>query len=107
MRDDRLPKSLPAEVPGVRGRSRPRKRFIDSVRSDLEFRGLILDERVPLKLLRTNPDGNRRPGRPRTRWKDSVESDLKTLRVSDWKTLARNRIDWRSMLEEVKTNRRL
>ena len=65
------------------------------------------DERVPLKLLRTNPDGNRRPGRPRTRWKDSVESDLKTLGVSDWRTLARNRTDWRSMLEEAKTNKRL
>ena len=41
MRDDRLPKRiLSAEVPGVRGRSRRRRRFIDSVRSDLEVRGL-------------------------------------------------------------------
>ena len=47
MRDDRLPKRiLSAEVPGVRGRGRPRRRFIDSVRSDLEVRGLRLDERV-------------------------------------------------------------
>ena len=47
LRDDRLPKRiLSAEVPGVRGRGRPRRRFIDSVRSDLEVRGLRLDERV-------------------------------------------------------------
>ena len=65
------------------------------------------DERVPLKLLNTNPDGNRRPGRPKTRWKDAVESDLKALRVRDWKTLTRNRSDWRKMLEEAKTNKRL
>ena len=45
MRDDRLPKRiLFAEVPDVRGRGRPRRRFIDSVRSDLEVRGLRLDE---------------------------------------------------------------
>ena len=64
-------------------------------------------ERVPLKLLNTNPDGNRRPGRPKIRWKDAVESDLKALRVGDWRTLARNRCDWRNMLLEAKINKRL
>ena len=45
MRDDRLLKRiLFAEFPGVRGR--PRRWFIDSGRSDLEVRGLRLDERV-------------------------------------------------------------
>ena len=51
------------------------------------------EERVPLKLLHTNPDGNRPPGRPKMRWKDSVEADLRTLRTSDWRTLSRNRSD--------------
>ena len=37
---------MSAEAPGVRGRSRARRRFIDSVRSDLEVRGLRLDEQV-------------------------------------------------------------
>ena len=47
MRDDRLPKRiLSAEVPGVRGRGRPRRRLADSVRSDLGVRGLRLDEQV-------------------------------------------------------------
>src|ERR1700744_1925209 len=45
--DDRLPKRiLSAEVPGVRGRRRRRRWFIDSVRSDLEVWGLRLDELV-------------------------------------------------------------
>lgn len=65
------------------------------------------EDRIPQKLLNTNPDGNRKPGRPRGIWKDAIESDLKALRVGDWKTLARNRSDWRSMLEEAKTNSRL
>ena len=43
LRYDRLLKRiLSAEVPGVRGRDRVRRRFIDSVRSDLEVRGLRL-----------------------------------------------------------------
>lgn len=65
------------------------------------------EERVPLKVLNTNPDGNRKPGRPKTRWKDAIESDLKALKVGDWRTLARNRSGWRKMLEEAKTNKRL
>jgi len=64
-------------------------------------------EHVPLKMLITKPDGKRRPGRPKARWKDAIASDLKNLRVSDWRTLARNRSDWRRMLEEAKTNKRL
>ena len=47
MRDNRLPKRiLSAEVPGVRGRGRPRRRSIDSVISDLEVKWLRLDEQV-------------------------------------------------------------
>ena len=51
MRDDRLPKRiLSAEVPGVRLRGRPRRRFIDSIRSDLEVRGLGLDDQTTISL---------------------------------------------------------
>lgn len=47
MGDNRLPKKiLSAEVPGVRPRGRPRRRFIDSIRSDLEVRGLQLDDQT-------------------------------------------------------------
>ena len=47
MGNDRLPKRiLDAQVPGVRPRGRPRRRFIDSIKSDLEVRGLPLDEQT-------------------------------------------------------------
>ena len=49
MRDDRLLKRiLSAEVPGVRGRGRPRRSIIDSVRSNLEVRGLGWTSRLLL-----------------------------------------------------------
>ena len=37
---------MSAEVPGVRCRGRPRRRFIDSVRSDLEVKEIRLDKQV-------------------------------------------------------------
>lgn len=44
MNESRMPKRLlDSEVEGSRGRGRPRRRFIDSVKSDLEIRGLNLD----------------------------------------------------------------
>jgi len=47
MGNSRLPKRiLNAQVPGVRPRGRPRRRFIDSIRSDLEVRGLSLCEQT-------------------------------------------------------------
>ena len=47
MHCDRLPKRiLSAEVSGARGRGRPRRRFIDAVRSDLEIRGLRPDDLI-------------------------------------------------------------
>lgn len=45
MQASRLPKRImSAEVQGIRGRGRPRRRFLDSVKCDLEFRGLSLDD---------------------------------------------------------------
>ena len=61
------------------------------------------DERVPKKLLNGNPEGRGRAGRPRARWLDAVNSDIKILKIRDWKTLAADRSDWRSVLEKAKT----
>ena len=45
VQSDRLPRRIMSEeVQGKRGRGRPRRRFLDSVRSDLEIRGLRLDD---------------------------------------------------------------
>jgi hypothetical protein len=45
MSNSRMPKKLlSSELEGSRGRGRPRRRFIDSVKADLEVRGLNLTE---------------------------------------------------------------
>src|SRR6201996_4227983 len=45
MQSDRLPRRIMSEeVQGKRCRGRPRRRFLDSVKSDLEIRGLRLDD---------------------------------------------------------------
>lgn len=64
-------------------------------------------QRIPRKLFEGTPDGKRSAGRPRHRWKDNVLSDLNDLKVRDWRSLAENRSDWRSLLEEAKTAGRL
>lgn len=60
---------------------------------------------TPIKLF--NPDERRRTGRPIWRCKDAVQSNLSSLGVSDWRSLAGSRYDLRSLLEELKIDRRL
>lgn len=62
------------------------------VKVDGNWRSSIQEERVPLKLLNTNPNGKRRSGRPKTRWKDEVESDLRSLKVTDILVVEERRI---------------
>lgn len=64
--------------------------------------------RGPRVLRDSNPvGGRRRAGHPRARWMDAVADDLSVLGVRNWKSLARNRDDWRKLLLEAKTVRRL
>ena len=46
--------------------------------------------------------GSRGRGRPPLRWKDQVEKDLASLGVSNWRRLARERNDWRALLNSAK-----
>src|SRR6202000_1375176 len=47
MQSDRLPRRIMSEeVQGKRGRCRPRRRFLDYVRSDLEIRVLIIADQT-------------------------------------------------------------
>lgn len=40
-------------------------------------------------------------------WRDGVISDLQTLPVRDWKMMASNMRDWRSLLQDAKNAQRL
>lgn len=64
----------------------------------------MADDRPPKKLMVSTPDGRRKQGRPKLRWNDAVNTDLAKLQVRDWKTLAANRSDWRSMLKKAQTH---
>lgn len=61
------------------------------------------EERVAKKVFTGIIEGERPVGRPRKRWADAVAADAETLlHISNWRTSARNRDDWRKRLEEAK-----
>jgi len=49
------------------------------------------------------PEGRRRAGRPNLRWIDGVRKDAEKLGVRNWRARARDRDDWRRLLELAKT----
>ena len=61
------------------------------------------DDRTAKKSLDRKFDGTRSRGRPRKRWQDCVVEDTESLGVSDWRRLAENRNEWRSLVESAKT----
>ena len=64
-----------------------------------------MDDDNPIKRLTlSTPQGRRRPGRPRTRWMDSVNADAAVLGVSNWKIKARDRQEWRRLLDSAKAH---
>jgi hypothetical protein len=48
------------------------------------------------------PGGRRRVGRPRSRWIDGVENDLRTILVKRWRTVAKDREEWRRIVREAR-----
>ena len=66
------------------------------------------EERIPEKVLNGNFYTTRLMGRPRTRWVDVVQRDaLQLLRIRGWRRRAENRDEWRRLMREAKTRKRL
>lgn len=61
------------------------------------------EDRTAKKALDRKFDGTRSRGRPRKRWQDCVVEDTESLGVSDWRRLAEDRNEWRSLVESAKT----
>jgi hypothetical protein len=57
------------------------------------------------KIILDKPEGRRRAGRPNLRWTDGVTKDAEKLGVRNWRARARarDRDDWRRLLESAKT----
>ncbi|GFV24399.1 hypothetical protein TNCV_2005821 [Trichonephila clavipes] len=46
----------------------------------------------------------RTKGRSKSRWADCVEDDFKVLRVTNWKTVAKRRSEWKRVLKNDLTH---
>jgi len=63
-----------------------------------------MQDNLPCKKITLDkPEGRRRTGRPNLRWTDGVTKDAEKLGVRNWGARARDRDDWRWLLESAKT----
>ena len=62
----------------------------------------MAESRTTKKIFSARPFGTRKRGRPKLRWLDCVEKDFKILRVTNWRSLARDRRAWNSVLRKAK-----
>lgn len=53
------------------------------------------------KIFKGQCQGQRKRGRPRKRWIDEVEKDLKAIKITNWKTKARDRRLWSRIVREA------
>ncbi|GIY53473.1 hypothetical protein CEXT_628761 [Caerostris extrusa] len=37
-------------------------------------------------------------GRPKLRWADCIEADFKVLRITNWKIIAKQRLEWKKIV---------
>ncbi|XP_071037725.1 uncharacterized protein [Parasteatoda tepidariorum] len=61
-------------------------------------------ERPTNIIFSAQPIGSRPRGRPKLRWADCVERDFSVLKVSNWKTTARQRQAWRKLIEKARAH---
>ena len=59
------------------------------------------------RITKWRPDENRMRGRPKTRCEDQVIQDLKSIGVNNWNNKLHNRREWRRIVEESKTHKKL
>jgi len=60
------------------------------------------EESVVKRLYQNTPEGSRSVGRPRLRWMDDVREDLRRMGVTNWRTRAHRRDDWKMVVKEAK-----
>ena len=64
-------------------------------------------ERDPTRTLEGHYRGRRMVGRPRNRWEDMLQGDaVNLLEIRNWKAAARNREEWRRIVEEATARKR-
>jgi hypothetical protein len=58
-------------------------------------------KRNAYRILVGNPEGKRPLGRPRRRWVDNIKMDLERWDGMDWIDLAKDRDQWRALVNTV------
>ena len=49
-------------------------------------------------IMNARMEGGRRKGKPRRQWMDGVQEDIASLGIRNWKTMATDRVQWRTVL---------
>lgn len=78
--------------------------------SRLQWAGHVIranEETIIKRIYTSKPEGRRKQGRPRLRWNDGVDQDARAIKVPTWRANARDRDQWRKILEEAKIQRGL
>jgi len=75
-----------------------------NVKSGFAGHVMRMQDKLPCKKINLDkPEGRRRAGRPKLRWIGGVKKDAEKLGVRNWRARARDRDDWRRLLESAKT----
>jgi hypothetical protein len=59
---------------------------------------------MPKMILNAKMEGDRKRGCPKKRWINDVEQDLRKLGISNWRSRAGDRQQWRAVVREVKVH---
>jgi hypothetical protein len=65
------------------------------------------NERVVKTIYKWKSYATRPKERPRLRWEDDARNDLRKLRVENWKQRAQERRQWKEIIEQAKTHKKL
>jgi len=67
----------------------------------------MAEDNIVQKIKREKLMSKRPIGRPKTHWEGDVLEDIKSLNISNWKKVARNRDSWKKVFEQARTLYRL
>ena len=63
------------------------------------------DNRIPERVLYTNPGTTRLRGRPRNRWQDGMREDERIDGGEGWQEKVHNREEWKKLLRTARDRR--
>jgi hypothetical protein len=62
------------------------------------------EKRMIKKVFITRLEGTRKVGRPRLRWEECVWQDIRILGIRNWRSMASNGEEWRTILRKARAH---